>query len=260
MSPVRRDYVDGPFGQVHLRRAGDPALPLLLLIHQSPSHSGMYEALMAALADRFHCIAPDLPGFGESDPAPSPVTIGDYARVCEAALPETGSATVFGHHGGAAVAVELAVLRPDRVASLVLSGPPLVGEVQRGALLAGVPDLPLDPAGAHLDAMWQRVKGKSKRAPVPLALSQREVVSALRLGDGYGEAYRAILEQPLAERLGALACPLTFLGGSEDILWDATKAAAHQRGQEAVRVAGAATYLCETHVEAVAREIPGAAA
>src|SRR5678815_2919316 len=57
------------------REAGDPASPKLVLLHGFPSSSHQYRDLVRALADRFHVIAPDYPGFGLSDtPDPSEFT------------------------------------------------------------------------------------------------------------------------------------------------------------------------------------------
>lgn len=56
--------------QVFYREAGDPSLPTLILLHGFPSGSFMFRGLIPLLADRFHVIAPDYIGFGQSD-APS---------------------------------------------------------------------------------------------------------------------------------------------------------------------------------------------
>lgn len=56
--------------QVFYRQAGDPALPTLILLHGFPTSSFMFRDLIPMLADRFHIIAPDYIGFGQSD-APS---------------------------------------------------------------------------------------------------------------------------------------------------------------------------------------------
>src|SRR6201993_5024764 len=53
------------------REAGPPDAPTLLLLHGFPSSSRMFDTLIPLLADRYHLIAPDYPGFGNSD-APSP--------------------------------------------------------------------------------------------------------------------------------------------------------------------------------------------
>ena len=55
------------------REAGNPAAPKLVLLHGFPSSSHQYRDLVRALADRFHVIAPDYPGFGLSD-SPDPST------------------------------------------------------------------------------------------------------------------------------------------------------------------------------------------
>jgi pimeloyl-ACP methyl ester carboxylesterase len=55
------------------REAGDPTCPKLVLLHGFPASSHQYRNLIPALANRFHVIAPDYPGFGNSD-MPDPAT------------------------------------------------------------------------------------------------------------------------------------------------------------------------------------------
>ena len=52
--------------QIFYREAGDPAAPTLLLLHGLPTSSRMFRNLIPALADEFHLVAPDYPGFGHS--------------------------------------------------------------------------------------------------------------------------------------------------------------------------------------------------
>ena len=57
---------------IFYREAGNPGAPKLVLLHGFPSSSHQYRNLIPALAERFHVIAPDYPGFGNSampDPA-----------------------------------------------------------------------------------------------------------------------------------------------------------------------------------------------
>ncbi|MDR3409222.1 MAG: alpha/beta fold hydrolase, partial [Methylovirgula sp.] len=56
--------------KVFYREAGPASAPTLLLLHGFPSSSHMFRDLIPLLAERFHLIAPDLPGFGRSE-APS---------------------------------------------------------------------------------------------------------------------------------------------------------------------------------------------
>lgn len=69
----KTEQVDGL--NIAYREAGDPTSPKLVLLHGWPSSSHQYRNLIPALADRFHVIAPDYPGFGDSDvPDPSQFT------------------------------------------------------------------------------------------------------------------------------------------------------------------------------------------
>jgi len=53
--------------KVFYREAGDAKAPTVLLLHGFPTSSHMYRELIPALAERYHVVAPDLPGFGYSD-------------------------------------------------------------------------------------------------------------------------------------------------------------------------------------------------
>lgn len=55
---------------VFYREAGPKDAPTLLLLHGFPSSSRMFETLIPLLADRYHIVAPDYPGFGLSDAPP----------------------------------------------------------------------------------------------------------------------------------------------------------------------------------------------
>ncbi len=65
MIRYRKATVDGV--NLFYREAGAPEQPTLVLLHGFPSSSHVYRNLIPALADRFHVIAPDYPGFGNSD-------------------------------------------------------------------------------------------------------------------------------------------------------------------------------------------------
>jgi pimeloyl-ACP methyl ester carboxylesterase len=75
------------------REAGNPSSPKLVLLHGWPSSSHQYRNLIPALADRFHVISPDYPGFGNSDtPDPStfPYTFDKLAEITEGFLRAKG--------------------------------------------------------------------------------------------------------------------------------------------------------------------------
>ncbi|GIX19099.1 MAG: hypothetical protein KatS3mg120_0775 [Erythrobacter sp.] len=75
--------------RVHYRRCGKG--PPLLMVHQSPRSSGEYEPLMQAWGAHFTCIAPDTPGFGQSDPLPGAPEIGDFAAALREFMDAAGT-------------------------------------------------------------------------------------------------------------------------------------------------------------------------
>src|SRR6266404_2746977 len=71
MASVTYRKVDVDGIGVFYREAGPKDAPTILLLHGFPTASHMFRDLIPQLADRFHLVAPDLPGFGQSDmPAP----------------------------------------------------------------------------------------------------------------------------------------------------------------------------------------------
>jgi pimeloyl-ACP methyl ester carboxylesterase len=80
------------------REAGDPASPKLVLLHGFPASSHQYRNLLPALADRFHVISQDYPGFGNSDipdPAMFAYTFDEISAIVEDFLKLKG----FDHYG-----------------------------------------------------------------------------------------------------------------------------------------------------------------
>src|SRR6202521_1968505 len=81
------EEVDGL--KIAYREAGKPRNPKLVLLHGFPSSSHQYRNLIPALADRFHVISPDYPGFGNSDmpdPARFAFTFDRTSEVIESFL------------------------------------------------------------------------------------------------------------------------------------------------------------------------------
>jgi pimeloyl-ACP methyl ester carboxylesterase len=109
---------------VFYREAGDPTAPTVLLLHGFPASSHMFRDLIPALADRYHVVAPDLPGFGFSD-APDRASFtysfdrlaGVIDRFTE--LLGLGRYAVYVFDYGAPVGLRLAIRHPERITAII---------------------------------------------------------------------------------------------------------------------------------------------
>ncbi|NNE51274.1 MAG: alpha/beta hydrolase [Sulfitobacter sp.] len=105
----------------HVRHWGDESLPRLLMLHGFPEYGGAFGPLAERLSHRFHCIAPDQRGFGQSWAPDDVSAYATSALVADmAALIDEGPIAVLGHDWGAAVAYGLAMFRPDLVSRLII--------------------------------------------------------------------------------------------------------------------------------------------
>ncbi|MGW5687851.1 alpha/beta fold hydrolase [Nonomuraea sp. NPDC003754] len=118
----RTAVIDGL--DVFYREAGDPSAPTLVLLHGFPTSSIAYQELIAELADEFHLVAPDYPGYGHSS-APSAqdweYTFDHLADVVDRLLDSIGVTryAVYVHDYGAPVGFRLAVRHPERITGIV---------------------------------------------------------------------------------------------------------------------------------------------
>jgi pimeloyl-ACP methyl ester carboxylesterase len=111
--------VDG--SKVFYREAGATNGHKLLLLHGFPTASHMFRDLIPLLADRFHLVAPDLPGFGQSDLLPRPGTFARIAETIERFTEAVGfdRYAIYVFDYGAPTGFRLAVNHPDRIAAIV---------------------------------------------------------------------------------------------------------------------------------------------
>jgi pimeloyl-ACP methyl ester carboxylesterase len=124
MSSIAYRHADVDGVKVFYREAGRQGAPKLLLLHGFPSSSHMFRDLMPKLADRFHIVAPDLPGFGQSDmPARDSFayTFDHIAEVIGRFTEVVGfdrfAMYVFDY--GAPTGFRLAVKHPERIAAII---------------------------------------------------------------------------------------------------------------------------------------------
>jgi len=124
MTTTAYRYVDVDGRKVFYREAGKPSAPALLLLHGFPTSSHMFRNLIPLLADRYHVVAPDLPGFGFSDVpdrAHFRYTFDHLAQVMDrftAAIGLTRYA-IYVFDYGAPVGFRLALAQPDRITAII---------------------------------------------------------------------------------------------------------------------------------------------
>lgn len=216
MTRITRHYVDAalPNGQqrrVHYRMAGKG--PPLLLIHQSPRNSGEYAALMEGWAAHFTCIAPDTPGFGQSDPLPGEPDINDFADALLATMDALGlpPCPAYGFHSGGIILVTALKRHPQRFTGLAVGGY-AIWTAQEMALFGQSYLPPFQPGayGEHLVWLWNRILEQSwffpwfdardaARLPgahADVARVDMAVREMLDAGDAYRAGYRAVLKAP----------------------------------------------------------------
>ena len=210
---ISRHYLTCGDVRVHYRLCG--AGPPLLMLHQSPRSSSEYAAIMPIWGQHFTCIAPDIPGFGHSDPLGDPLPLDkpeleDFADAivafCDAAgLPPLPA---YGFHSGGIMLVTAMKRDPARFTALAIGGYAVWDDADRTKIGdVYVPPNPPRPYGEHLLWLWNRVLEQSWYFPwyepadetrLPgahddVARVDSIIQDLLNSGDHYAAGYAAVL-------------------------------------------------------------------
>jgi pimeloyl-ACP methyl ester carboxylesterase len=113
--------VDG--SRIHYLEAGDDTAQTVVLLHGGIIDAAgvTWPPIVERLVPDFHVVVPDLLGYGESDLADGPYSIGRHAEVVAEFLDELGldDVVLVGHSMGGGIAIQVALDRPDLVSTLV---------------------------------------------------------------------------------------------------------------------------------------------
>lgn len=118
------DRVEADGVHIFYRSAGDPSLPVLLLLHGFPSSSFMFRDLIPRLADQYYVVAPDLPGFGFTE-IPEVrnyrYSFDALSKTLEAFTDALGleNYAIYIFDYGAPTGLRLAMHRPERVTAII---------------------------------------------------------------------------------------------------------------------------------------------
>ncbi len=109
---------------IFYREAGDPGRPTVLLLHGFPSSSHMFRELIPELAEHYHVIAPDLPGFGQSAMKPREefsYTFDNIADVIDRFTEVVGLSrfAIYIFDYGAPIGLRIAARHPERITAII---------------------------------------------------------------------------------------------------------------------------------------------
>ena len=235
---VRRGYTDCRFGQLHYVRAapakGAGVKPPLVLLHQNPSSSVEYDALLRAMGTDREVVAFDTPGNGMSDWPPGPLDLAGYAGAFAdgiQGLSLGGKATidVFGYHTGTFLGAELAIALPGKVGRLVLSGIPFRTPEERQARLQEIKARPrITDSGeeifGQLRRLWTFVV--TNRDPgVPLQRAADLFMEKAKPLDRYWWPYEGVWTYDVEKRFPLISQPVMILQPREALAEYSVKAA-----------------------------------
>jgi pimeloyl-ACP methyl ester carboxylesterase len=263
---------------VFYREAGPPDAPALVLLHGFPSASHMFRELMPLLADKYHLVAPDLPGFGRSAmPAREDFDYtfdnlaGVISRLTEVLGLDRFALYVFDY--GAPVGFRIAARHPERITAIISQN----GNAYEEGLSDGWNPIQAywkDPSEANRDAIrvfvepettiWQYTHGvpdETKVSPDGYGLDNyylaREGASEIQLDLFLDYASNVALYPAFHEYFRGSRPPLLAVWGRNDPFFLPAGAEAFRRdipGAD-VRFVESGHFALETHVTEIAAAI-----
>jgi len=223
---IRERTLDSAGLGIHAYESGDPRRDSLLFVHGWASSGRMWLDVMTALEADWHCLAPDLPGHGQSDkPAFAWYSVERFAETlcawCQST--EFHPRVAIGHSLGGAIAVEMALRYPDRIARLVLVNPVVSGRVSYSlhSLSGRVPRKTILDIGRRV---WPRAarylmrRAARSRARARLKEHERRNLQDLAqtTADSVLGSARAAIHHDLTEKMASLTMPILVVVGSHD--------------------------------------------
>jgi pimeloyl-ACP methyl ester carboxylesterase len=214
---VRRGYFECRYGQLHVHNSipsgggFEEGTPLLCL-HPSFLSGRIFVRFLAVAGTHRSVFAPDLPGFGESDPPPAGAGVPEHAAAIGDFLDtmRLRQIDLLGYRFGALVAAELAATRTGQVRRLVLVSPPLAAEPAET-------DPGPTPDGSHLLDEWRRASSYCGPGAAP-ELVASVVAERLRNAAQSEAAAAAERAYPLRTRLAPISVPLLVLRLRDEVL------------------------------------------
>ena len=209
---------------------------MLLMVHQSPRSSAEYAELMLKWGKHFTCVAPDSPGFGQSDALPlidgREAEINDFADALAEFVSALGVAQcpAYGFHSGGIILVTAVKRHPEMFSALAIGGYAIWTEAEMKLFGESyLPEWHPSDYGEHLTWLWNRMLEQSWFFPwfdvrdetrltvahADVARVNQAVSEMLDAGNDYRAGYGAVLRAPrdIPEDEGAPPCLITAYDG-----------------------------------------------
>ncbi len=240
---LRKKYLGCAGQQTHYRQAGEGEA--LVMLHASPMSSAQMVPLIEPLSKHFNVIAPDTPGYGNSDPL-SPDELSNhqglepYTNWLSRFLDELGDSelggskpVLYGTATGAQIAIESARCFPDRLSGVVLDNAAHFENDEREQILARYfPSLKPQEDAGHFSTVWEISQNlfqffpwfeqdeahRIGQEPAPLAAVHGTALCYLNAGEDYAQAYRRAFYNEDARRVQSLTTPVEVIRWQGSIL------------------------------------------
>jgi pimeloyl-ACP methyl ester carboxylesterase len=219
--------------KVHVHESGTPGAPAVVFLHGAGASGLMWRHHVARLDDRFHCLAPDLPGFGRSNrlaPASRIETADLVAELIEMRIP-AGRAHIVGLSWGGGVAHALLDRHPELVDRVVIDGAGVLSWWANGPFLLAITAIAPFLHTRPVTALFASIIGMDEVGRADLRASSRRAFRR-----AFVEGFRSGVSRVEI----AATCPTLLVAGE---------------GETVVRQSNAAQAALMPH--AVARFAPG---
>jgi pimeloyl-ACP methyl ester carboxylesterase len=278
MASIRYYTTDVDGFKLFYREAGPIDAPKLLLLHGFPSASHMFRELIPLLADKFHIVAPDLPGFGQSHMPPREnfsYTFDNVARVIDRFTEVIGfdRFAVYVFDYGAPTGFRLAARHPERITAIISQN----GNAYEEGLSEGWSPIKAywqDPSQANRNALrafltpettrWQYTQGVPDQTMVSPDGQNLDNFYLARLGadevqlDLFGDYKSNVALYPKFQEYFRLhQPPLLAVWGKNDPYFLPAGAEAFRRDlpKADIRLFDTGHFALETHSEKIAKAI-----
>jgi pimeloyl-ACP methyl ester carboxylesterase len=238
MDQIKTEYctVESCWGPRQVRFLISGSGPLIFLLHQSPKSADEYRPQIEKWSDDFTIIAPDTPGYGDSDSLnTNEVTI---EKIAQATVELADSLDIeqfglYGFHTGAIISIAIAHQYPERVKAIAGNGVLVLTDQELENIRKNyLPSYTPKWDGSHLAWLWSRMREqliffpwheRTEESRMSFDISPPEIlhdnaIEIMRAGNAYREAYGAAFEYRLEKFVPQLSVPTFITAGMSDPL------------------------------------------